>query len=518
VSEQGEVPDRWIERGADLLQVAWLRDEDALPLARALADGSAFLPQMIVELAQREEIPRLAPGLRKLLERGEINPEEVALALGTQGDPQDGPRLLALLQRQPHSLKLAAAVMRTGHAVSAEEARLLWRPPGQFDKVLDDPAWLALAREVGSPRLLHALARTARRCAYQFATNMTSDELLERSVKRLAFLAPPDPPAEYDAAALLQALMDTEPCRQERGHFECLLEKVPVFAGAARIEEVADQLTHGGPAVLEALARWKELRMASATGERFLLRHAGCERGIRRLAVRGTAEERAAALEAWFGWTPTGGRGDLLASWIGLFGPGLSTFPENLRCQFVKYWWADGPGPATPDVMVTLLTWLDGLSTTSRLEVLKTCPARWADLSWVVDDSPVWLLRLEQDSERARSVETLLESWAAQPNDGLMRALEQVLTWLRPEVAEEVPGRVLAALDVRLLDSTVLLEWLAADPPKSYRLQQAIVRILLPRLEEGTREAWVGKIIDRLREAKTPRARHLLALIEGEGP
>ena len=80
------------------------------------------MQQMIVELARREVIPRLAPGLRKLLGQGEAAPK-LALALGTQGDPQDGPRLLALLRRRPESLPLAAAVVRTGDAAAAEEAR-----------------------------------------------------------------------------------------------------------------------------------------------------------------------------------------------------------------------------------------------------------------------------------------------------------------------------------------------------------------------------------------------------------
>jgi hypothetical protein len=80
---------------------------------------------MIAALARREVIPRLAPGLRKLLGQPGVD-GGVALALGTQGDAQDGPRLLDQLRQRPDSLEAAVGVLRTAWTPTASPTATCW--------------------------------------------------------------------------------------------------------------------------------------------------------------------------------------------------------------------------------------------------------------------------------------------------------------------------------------------------------------------------------------------------------
>jgi hypothetical protein len=517
--ESADHEELWRRHGADLLQIAWLRDADAAPLARALAEGSVLVRRMVIELARREGIGRLAPGLRKLL--GQTQTEaEAALALGTQGDPQDGPRLLALLRRRPDSLPIAVGVLRAGDAAAAEEARSLWRPPRDLDPVLDDADWLALARELGSRRLACGLAREIRRRAYQLATadppEQSDGDRLERLILRLAFLALPEP--EGDVRDLLKELHQAEPYRRLERFFAAQLAQVPAWAKAGQVEEMADQLVRGGDDAPAALDWWLRVRETTAGEGKPLLRHDRFERTLRRLAIRGAPEEQAAALKAWMSQTPIYLRFDLLGRWLGLFEMDLAALPGDLRRDLVQAAWATGNVWLMPADVETLLAWLEGLPPEGRRQALGADPAPYAQLTRSTDGcEPTWLLRLEDAAPcAAPAAETLLEAWAqVQPDAQLLLVLDAALTWLRPEAAEPLVHRVLAALDVGRLTDADLLRLIANETPVSYRLQQALLQEVLPRLGGGRELTVVRALAERLRPAeKTARVVYLLAWAE----
>src|SRR5262249_52526143 len=187
----------FVELWADLLQTAWLRERDSRPLVRALEGERALLRATITTLATREAIPALAPGLRRRLQasRGD---GRVALALGTQGQPGDGPRLLAILEQQPDCFDLALAVVWAGHRASAERARQLWQPSGTIPQE-DGPRHLLLAqwRELGSARLVRRLRRVIRDEAARIAVELQESGEAEvgtfaRMVEALALLGWPE--------------------------------------------------------------------------------------------------------------------------------------------------------------------------------------------------------------------------------------------------------------------------------------------------------------------------------------
>lgn len=487
--------DHWISDAASMLQTAWLRDGNSAELARALSEDSRLVQRVIVALARRERIPRLAPGLRRLLEEDGIDEEEAGLALGTQEEPHDGSRLLARLRERPESIKLAVAVVRTGHPEAAEEARDCWRVPRNLDAVLQDNDWWNLAREVGSRRLAHVLTRSFRRHAFLAATS-DSPNLGSALLERLALLGLPGPGG--DAGALVRSLADTEPYRRIAGHLQDMLPNLATLGSIGAIEVMADRLDRGGAGAVEVLNGW--LRMRSRQGAD-RLRSERFERGIRRLAVSGTSHERSTALETWLEQMPTPARPALISHWLALFGSSFAQLPEELRLRCAQACWIDAAHLSTA-AMETLLTCLESLPYPRQRQVLAADPSRFSCLSMEV---PVWLLRLESpDSHSAQTIEMFLREWAAlNPSDVLLDALQACLLWLRPKLAEPLIARVLAAIDVRQLKDKDLLKWkwAGASDSASYRLEQALFQELLPRLGEPRRNEFLRALAEKLRPA-----------------
>jgi hypothetical protein len=513
-----------IEQFADLLQTSWLRDREASPLLRALADQNHLVERVVVALGRREVVPQLAPGLRKLLARPGADQEEIAVALGTQGEPADGPRLLDLLRERPGSLKLAAAVVRTGHAAAAEEARSLWRPPRSFRSVFDDHEWFALAREVGSRRLARALSREVRRQVHRYQEEQLegrspeSDPLRDWTglVLQLAFLALPGP--EGDAQALMNHFADTIPAHLARSSFQYYREMAARLAQAGAVETRADHLEQGGPAALEALAWWKEAHTRTVTNEqvgKLRPRHDRFERALRRLAVAGTPAERVAALDAWLAHTALGLQAPLVTQWLALFGPERCNLPAELRLSCARICWARACH-LTLEILEVMFAWLEGLPAENQRAVFLDNPSTFSNLTTLNDsDWPVWLLRLDSaDPEQARPAQMLLEAWGtAAPDRGLLNALQETLLWVRPEVSEALVSRNLAVLNTGALADRELLDWLAAEESRrSYRIEQAVLSELLPRLEPDRRASLLRALIGRLRPQaeKEPRKRYLL--------
>jgi hypothetical protein len=513
-----------IEQFADLLQTAWLRDREASPLLRALAEQDQLVERVIVALARREVVPQLASSLRKLLARPGADQEGIGLALGTQGEPADGPRLLALLRERPGSLKLAAAVVRTGHAVAAEEARSLWRPPRSFRSEFDDHEWFALAREVGSRRLARALSREVRRQVRRYQEEQLEGRSPDNDplrawtglVLQLAFLALPGP--EGDARALMNHIADTIPAQLARSSFRYYEEMAARLARAGAVEIWADRLEQGGPAALEALAWWKEAHTRTVTNEqvsKLRPRHDRFERAMRRLAVAGSPAERVAALDAWLAQTPLGLQTALVTQWLALFGPERFHLPAELRLSCARIC-RSGATHLTLEVLEVMLAWLEGLPAEDQRAVFLDDAGGFPKLAILTDsDWPVWLFRLDSaDPEQARPAQVLLEAWAtASPDNGLLDALQEALLWLRPEVSEALVSRTFAEINATALADTDLLIWLTVeDPRRSYRIEQAVLSELLPRLEPDRRASLLRALIDRLRPQaeKEPRRRYLL--------
>ena len=210
---------------------------------------------------------------------------------------------------------------------------------------------------------------------------------------------------------------------------------------------------------------------------------------------------------------PVGRRGALLAEWLALFGTDLAGIPEELCRTLVQTFWAPGFSWLTQPDMETLITWLQRLSPEDRRQVLGANPEDFAQLATTLQDHCLlWLLRLENaDPGQVSAVESLLETWAqSKPDDGLLRVLDQALTWLRPETAEPLVRRILAALAASRLKDEHILQCLTADPPKSFRLQQALLENVVLRLEKDRREVLLRGLLVRLPAAeKTARADYL---------
>jgi hypothetical protein len=308
--------------------------------------------------------------------------------------------------------------------------------------------------------------------------------------------------------------MHTEPYRREDWFYRDRLGQIRVWGEVREIEERADQLARGGPGALAALDWWQRLREAAADKGKPLLRHFRFERTVRRLATQGAPGEQAAALQAWLAQTPQEERGPLLAGWLGLFGVELSALPEDLRRNLVQTWLSlPGVGTAQCDVE-TLLAWLQGLTLEDRRHVLGI---DWAHFSRFPGYQLVWLLRTEDAVPGGfPAVVDFLEAWArASPDGDLLQAVGQALTWLRPEAAEPLLGRVLSALDARAANDAILNCLTATDPPMSYRLQQALLQDVVPRLDRDREIALVRALIEQLRGGEnTGRKNHLLAWAE----
>jgi hypothetical protein len=469
-----------------LLQLTWLRDGDAAPLTRALADGDRFLARVVTRLARREVVPRLAPGLRRLLG---CDDDEVALALGTQGDPHDGPRLLARLRDRPDSLRLAVAVARCGHAASAAAARALWRPPQAHVQPLGDPKWLALARELGSPVLARALAREARRRAAALAAGSAEADPagLRRLVLGFALLAP----ADGDIGALRHGLhVPGAPAAEE-----ALSEVWPALREAGRAGAMSEALGRGPDEARAALAWCRRAREALPATERPLLRYEPFERGLRRLAASGWPQERAAALDLWLELTPPDRLAWCAAGCLALVGGDVGRLPADLRVRMARECWGEPGKWLSADHIEAGLTWLDGLPAEARDEALRA-EELLARLPGRDAASRVWLLRLESpDTHRRETVEHHLRTWAQHaPLKGLLDLLDTALVWLAPGVAEPLAARLFAAVR---LDSAALhgiVDWAGAKEMGSYRLGELVRQELLPRLDAGQRAELAGRI------------------------
>jgi hypothetical protein len=501
----------WIGQCAELLSLAWLRDGDAAPLARALGGDSPFLTRVVTRLARRAVVPRLAPGLRRLLERG--GDDEVGLALGTQGEPQDGPRLLARLRGRPDSLRLAVAVVRSGDAGSAEAARSLWRPPQALVEAGKDAEWLALARELRSPTLAHALSRAARRRALALAGGggESAAQDLRQLVRHSALLAPAE--TDGDVPALT------------RGLFACgggaavdalsaVDTECPLLREAGRSGEMAEKLARGPNEAREALAWLRGLCELLPATDRPLLRHEPLEGALRRLAAE-QSEDRAAALELLLELTPEGQRPAFAEGCLALVGGDAAALPDGLRARLALACLGAGAGSLCHDHVEAGLAWLAGLPSEVQNEVFRTpgLLGRPADRG---DEILVWLLRLADADPRLRDAAAgLLWRWAEwSPDRGLLTALDRALTWLPPEVAEPLATDILDVVSQVCIDEAAagdLGDWLVAKEPGSYRLGEIIKRKVFPCLPDHQRAALAARI---RKEGETPRRLWLAAALD----
>jgi hypothetical protein len=502
-----EVCEQWVGQCADLLALAWRRDGDAAPLARALADESPFLPRVVTRLAGREVVPRLAPGLRRRLEIGS-DIEEAALALGTQGDPQDGPRLLARLRGRPDSLRLAVAVVRSGHAPSAEAARSLWRPPQALAGAAEDPEWLALARELESPPLAHALARAARRRTLALTEAETAAEELRRLVRCFALLAPAG--AEGDMTALLRALSACGGMAAAEA-LAGVLPELSLVREARRGGEWAEMLARGPDEARQAMAWLRGLCEALPADRRFLLRHETFERELRRLTV-GPTEERALALDLLLELTPEDRRPTFAEGCLALYGGDTGRLPAAARVRLALACLGAGGGSLCHDHVEAGLAWLAGLPAEFQNEVFRTpgLLGRPADRG---DEILAWLLRLaDADPRRRNAAAGLLRAWAWwSPGRGLLTALDRALTWLGPEVAEPLAADILSTVFADELAAGDLGDWLGAKEPGSYRLAEMVQREVFPRLEDHRRAELAAQL---RKDGSTPRGLWAVAQLE----
>ena len=59
----------WPEAWADVLRLAWLRDQDSAPLVRALRGGEPPFQEVLTALCRREFIPELVREMRRAVRR-----------------------------------------------------------------------------------------------------------------------------------------------------------------------------------------------------------------------------------------------------------------------------------------------------------------------------------------------------------------------------------------------------------------------------------------------------------------
>jgi hypothetical protein len=506
----GVFRDYFRETWADLLQVAWLRDGETRPLVRALEGEIPGLADVVAELACREVVPGLAPQLRSRLE-GRNPSERFALALGTQGDPADGPRLFAILRDRPHSLDFALAVVRTGHPEAAAAARALWRP----SRAVGDNALLwSRLRELGSPRLGRQLRGEIKDLAREVVTlgrDVPFETLgpLRTLLQKMALLGLPGPDAE---PAVLLAPYLAEPAFRAGSWWNCDEERDEqqrIWEDVRRLDEEIARLEAGDSA---PLSWWEELRARVARWTQ-TLRDERFERAIRRIVVTADDPRRNEAIALWLDLAGTP-KLDEMGQVLGLLHGELSGLPWSMRdTAAIALWKAPDLAHGTSR-LAEALAWLHGR------ESVKTAP-------WPTDgldvfrialaESPalVLLLKLESpDPDEARTARTILKAYARHPPDLLLLLLDLGFLWVQPDVIEPLAEELMGEIDVAQMGLSWLHERIV-ERNHSYRWQRLLLQVLRKRYEEPDDSDLERKI---RADKDNPRAAWLLGLLAEEAP
>jgi hypothetical protein len=439
----GKVSSHWIEQGVALLQIAYLRDGDGATLARGFKDNNTLVNRLLTGLAQREVVPHLAPGLRRLLANGrpdDVDAQALGLALGTQRCPGDAARLLELLRQLPDSLDLALGVVRCGDAEAATKARLLYQPPRNLLGLLDSASWMTRLRELQSPRLLRQLARAFRRTAVVFTFDPYCSE-------------------PYHYGNLLKLLKTYALLADKEGAEHQLLQEMKRWAPFAN---------EAGDGLERHLSQWSRPTTAADAWRR---------------AARGEPGERAAALQTALNQTTERDRVEMMARWLGLLGAERSRLPEAGRLDLVKTAWSAGGCWGAAHSVETWLACCADFSPQQQQDIVREGPNRYSDFP---DTShPVWLLALDSgDDKKQRACLSLLEAWAEVNPGPLLYLLPHLFRWLKPARAEAIAHTLLARVDLQRLEVNELTAHLRRDEghTMSYRVQQLLIRSLWPRL------------------------------------
>jgi hypothetical protein len=488
----------WTQR----LQMAWLRDREARSLVRALENDTPGVSKLVVELATREVIPGLAPALRSLAKRREV-PDVLALALGTQGQSIDGPRLVELLRHRPRSLELAVAVVRTGHAEAAEEARRLWRPIRQ---VPDDGLTLSRLRELASPALCRQLRRDAKDLARIIATPGhkeagTRPGELHTVLCRIALLGQPGPDGE--PAALLASYAGERAFRDECWWYEGdipLLQRL--WEQMCILNEQMSRLEAGES---EPLARWAGVRERAGALCKAALRDERLERLIRRIAADRDDPRRVQALTLWMDLA--GGAGNETVGLLpGLLGDDLAPLGWPLRDRAALALGLDKDRAVIQSSSIAeMLVWLRGRSWGQADGLLEQAPQLVPKLH---PESAILVLHAleSSDPEEARTARAILDAHAQHAPDILLSVLDQGFLWLRPEVIEPLAEELARSLCIDELSARQVDAWLV-ETGHSYRWQRLLLEVVRPRFAYADPEVLTSK----LRTATdNPRAAWLL--------
>jgi hypothetical protein len=485
------------------LQTAWLRDRENPPLVRALAESSPWLTAVVVELLRREVVPGTAPGLRKHLRRPptrHLSLRDVALALGNQGEPQDGPRLLELLRQEPTSLDLAVAVVRCGNEKSAAEARQLWQPPRDPEQSMGRREWLARARELASPRLGRGINRAVRRLLEEYLT-LDEEAVLQRVcglLRHLSLLNLPAAGAEAQASTLAENIsrqLAGSGHDYARHRIQALQRSLIAAADLAQLPEHIRQLAEGETAAQDALAWWSQLRLATADGSQALLHDELFERAVHQLAAGSNGPTRDAALESLLDLAHESERLILGERWLAVLGEERLEIAASLRRRIVERILPDHN--YYTNEREAKLACVETLAVAEQREVLARHIKVFSDSD---DPQPTWLTGFENGTPQRKQVLcSLLLVLAEDHPDALIEYLHLILTWLEPGL-----GAAVVEPFVRLLPATSLARYLSSDfPSPRYRLQEMMIRELLHGRTEADRKAAVEQIKNATHTARS---------------
>jgi hypothetical protein len=484
--------------------VAWLRDRDARPLVRALEGKTPDLADVVAELACREVIPGAAPALRSLL-AGRRGPDErVALALGTQGNPADGPRLLALLGQRPRSLDLAVAVARTGHAEAADEARSLWRPPA---KVGEEGVVRSRLRELAAPRLARRLRGEVKDLARTVATPGRADahaaagELLNL-LRALAPLGLPAPDGE--PVALLAPYAGEQAFRAECWWYddEEMNKLQKTWREAKALGERIASLQAGEAA---PLAWWQAPGTRGKPRRDYLGPDERFDRVVREIASRPEDPRRGEALGVWLDLGGSPAREEL-GSVLALLKGDPAELPWASRDKAALFLRQHRSGNEYGWDLTEVLAWLRGRPwglPDGLLEQDEKLAGSWDEAA-----ARTLLLALESaDPGEAQAARTVLEAWARNAPEQVPLLLDVGFRWLRPETIEPLAEGLLGALDLACLEPGEVARRVA-ERGWSYRWQRLMVDAL-----RGVGDG-AGAVERAVRAAgDKPRAAWLLGLL-----
>jgi hypothetical protein len=481
----------WAQR----LRMAWLRDRDARPLVRALERDTPGLVPILLELACQEVIPGLAPRLRTLLKQRDM-PDVLALALGTQGEPADGPRLLEWLRQRPHSLPVALAVVRTGHAPSAQEARRSWRP---LRNLPDDPVSVSRLRELASPGTVRCLRREIKDLARAIATpgcesSIDQAGLLRTRLTTLALLGQPGP--EGEPATLLAPYAAERVFREECWWYEHdgpLLQQLWEDL-RCRGEQTA-RLRAGEAA---PLAWWAEVRQCAAS--QAVLRDEPFESILLHIVADRDDPRRVEALAAWIDLVQRSD-GESIALVLGLLAEDLPRLPWSIRDRAAQ-------ALAATDLAGTL-AWMRGRSWGQADGLLESSGQPVPRLS--EQTAPIVLQALESsDPEEVRTARTVLDAHALRAPYDLLTVLDSAFFWLRPEVIEPLAEELARSLAIAELTVRQVDAWLL-EPEHSYRWHRLLIEVVRPRFGDEDTTALEGSLSAATANLRAPWLLSLLS-------